>query len=312
MSLGNRDGAASGRDLPAVLRTPEERFGQLRGFACAPHYQEVGGLRMHYVDVGPRDGVPVLLLHGEPTWGYLYRHMIEPLVAAGYRVLAPDFIGFGRSDKPTAIGAYSYQAHVDWTRRWLELLDLNNVILFCQDWGSLIGLRLVAEHSPRFARVFVGNGFLPTGDQAVPAVFKAWRAFALYSPVLPVGAIVQAGSKRWLDAAERAAYTAPFPDASYMAGVRAFPALVPMTPDDPASEANRAAWDALSRFDKPFHTCFADGDPITRGADRALRRRIPGAENAAHTTISNARHFLQEDQGPAIARFMLAQMRAAS
>lgn len=293
-----------------MLRTPEERFARLPGYAYAPHYVEVDGLRMHYVDVGPRRAAPVVLLHGEPTWSYLYRHMIEPLAAAGFRVLAPDLIGFGRSDKPGAIADYSYQRHVDWTWAWFEQLDLSDVTLFCQDWGSLIGLRLVAEHSERFARVFVGNGFLPTGDQKMPWLFSLWRAFARHSPVFPIGSIVQAGSKRWLNRDERAAYMAPFPDKRYMAGVRAFPALVPTTPDDPATAANRAAWESLERFERPFHTCFADGDPITRGAERPLRKRIPGARDVAHTTITAARHFLQEDQGALIARFMLAQMRA--
>ncbi|GAB3672608.1 haloalkane dehalogenase [Salinisphaera aquimarina] len=269
-------------------------------------------MRMHYVDAGPRNAPVVVLLHGEPSWCYLYRHMIDPLVDAGYRVLAPDLIGCGRSDKPAAIVDYSYQNHVDWTWSWFEQLELTDVTLFCQDWGSLIGLRLVAEHPERFARVFVGNGFLPTGDQNMPWLFSAWRAFALRSPVFPVGGILQVGSKRWLSRDERAAYWAPFPDKRYMAGIRAFPALVPITPDDPATPANRAAWAALERFDKPFHTCFADGDPITRGADKALQRRIPRAAHAEHTTIRGARHFLQEDQGPAIAAFMLAQMKASA
>ena len=294
-----------------VYRTADRCFEGLPGFDHAPRYADIDGLRMHYVDTGPIAAPAILLLHGEPTWSYLYRHMIEPLAAGGYRVLAPDFIGFGRSDKPAAIGDYSYQRHVDWARVWLETLDLRDITLFCQDWGALIGLRLVAEHAARFARVFVGNGFLVTGDEPAPWVFKLWRGFAQTSPVFPIGAIVQAGSKRWLSAAERAAYRAPFPDKRYMAGARAFPMLVPMTPNDPASEANRAAWDALERFDKPFHTCFAAGDPITRGAARGLRHRIPGAVGAAHTTIAGARHFLQEDQGPAIAHFMLQQMPPA-
>lgn len=294
-----------------VFRTPQERFARLPGFGHAPHYVEVDGLRMHYVDVGPRRGPPIVLMHGEPTWAYLYRHMIEPLAAAGYRVLAPDLIGCGRSDKPAAIEDYSYANHVAWTWAWFEQLELADVTLFCQDWGSLIGLRLVAEHADTFVRVFVGNGFLPTGDQHMPKLFSLWRAFALRSPVFPAGTIVQAGSRRWLSRDERAAYAAPFPDKRYMAGIRAFPALVPITPDDPATPANRAAWESLETFSRPFHTCFADGDPITRGADRALRRRIPGATDVAHTTIRGARHFLQEDQGAAIVQFMLAQMAPA-
>lgn len=294
--------------MDKVYRTPDARFSQLKDFDYPPCYLYVDDLRMHYVDTGPRDGPCVVLLHGEPSWSYLYRHMIGPLAGAGYRVLAPDLIGCGRSDKPAEIGDYSYAQHVAWMRQWFEHLGLRDVTLFCQDWGSLIGLRLVAEHSDWFARVFVGNGFLPTGDQKLPRIFSLWRRFALHSPLFPVGAILQAGTKRWLSRAERAAYTAPFPDKRYTAGIRAFPGLVPVTPNDPATPANRAAWEQLERFDKPFHTCFADGDPITRGADRALRRRVSGATRAAHTTIRNARHFLQEDQGAAIAAFMLEQM----
>ncbi|MDA3919641.1 MAG: haloalkane dehalogenase [Salinisphaera sp.] len=294
-----------------VFRTPEARFARLPGFAYAPCYVEVDGLRMHYVDAGPRGAPVVVLMHGEPTWAYLYRHMIEPLAAAGYRVLVPDLIGCGRSDKPGAVADYSYARHVAWTWEWFTQLELADVTLFCQDWGSLIGLRLVAEHSDTFARVFVGNGFLPTGDENMPKLFSLWRSFALYSPVFPVGAILQAGSKRWLSRAERAAYTAPFPDKRYMGGIRAFPALVPMTSDDPATPANRAAWESLERFPRPLHTCFADGDPITRGADKTLRRRVIGAANAQHTTIRGARHFLQEDQGAQIVAFMLAQMDPA-
>ncbi|WP_353219654.1 haloalkane dehalogenase [Salinisphaera sp. S4-8] len=293
-----------------VFRTPDARFAHLPGFAYPPRYIEVDGLRMHYVEAGPADAPPVVLLHGEPSWSYLYRHMIAPLAAAGYRVLAPDLIGCGRSDKPGAIADYSYAEHVAWIGAWFEQLALKGVTLFCQDWGSLIGLRLVGERPDTFARVFVGNGFLPTGDEKMPMPFSAWRAFARYSPVFPVGAILQAGSRRWLSRGERAAYNAPFPDKRYTAGIRAFPGLVPMTPDDPATPANRAAWQALACFSRPFHTCFADGDPITRGADRALRRRVPGAAEAAHTTIARARHFLQEDQGDKIAAFMLAQMGA--
>ncbi len=294
-----------------LYRTPDERFARLRGYAFAPHYADVGGLRMHYVDTGPRRGPAVVLLHGEPTWSYLYRTMIDGFVEAGYRVLAPDLIGFGRSDKPGAVADYSYQRHVDWTSTWLDTVGVDGITLFCQDWGSLIGLRLVAAQPERFARVVVGNGFLPTGDERVPRVFRAWRAFARYSPVFPVGAIMQVGCKRHLDDATRAAYRAPFPDARYLAGARALPALVPITPDDPASQANRDAWKELERFDKPFHTAFSDGDPVTRGADRPLRARIPGAAGAAHTTIKGARHFLQEDQGEAVVAFMLEQMGPA-
>lgn len=291
-----------------VLRTPDERFAELPGFDYAPHYAEVDGLRIHYVDEGPRDGPPILLLHGEPSWAYLYRTMIPLFADAGCRVLAPDLVGFGRSDKPASIGDYSYQKHVDWIQGWLNAVGVDSLTLFCQDWGSLIGLRLVADAPERFARVVVGNGFLPTGDEKVPPVFKAWRAFAVHSPIFPVGGILQIGTKSSLSRAVRDAYCAPFPDKSYLAGARAFPALVPITPDDPASQPNRDAWQVLERFDKPFHTAFSDGDPITRGGDSRLQRRIPGAAEVEHTTIRGAGHFLQEDKGPELARFILRQM----
>lgn len=291
-----------------VLRTPDECFAGLPGYPFQPRYATVDDLRLHYLDEGDPDGPVVLLLHGEPSWSYLYRTMIPPLVDAGCRVLAPDLIGFGRSDKPAAVADYSYQRHVDWMLDWLRQVDPDRVTLFCQDWGSLIGLRLVAAEPDRFARVFVGNGGLPTGDENVPAAFKLWRAFALYSPIFPVAGIMRVATRTPMSKAMARAYAAPFPDKRYLAGARAFPALVPITPNDPASEANRAAWKILGRFDKPFHTCFSDGDPITRGMDRGLRRRVPGAEGVEHTTIEGAGHFLQEDKGREIAAFMRRQM----
>lgn len=291
-----------------ILRTPDERFANLPDFDYPPRYADVGGLRMHYVDTGPEDGPVVLLLHGEPSWSFLYRKMIPVFVAAGCRVLAPDLIGFGRSDKPAAVADYSYQRHVDWMQAWLRHVDPHHVTLFCQDWGSLIGLRLVAAGPDRFARVVVGNGFLPTGDERIPRAFKLWRTFAVYSPILPVAGILRAGCRSRLPRAVRRAYKAPFPDRRYLAGARAFPALVPITPDDPASEANREAWKVLEQWHKPFHTAFSDGDPITRGADRRLRERIPGAQQSEHTTIHGAGHFLQEDRGEALAEFVVARM----
>jgi haloalkane dehalogenase len=291
-----------------ILRTPDARFADLPDFDYPPRYAEVDGLRMHYVDTGPEDGPPVLLMHGEPSWSFLYRKMIPIFVEAGCRVLAPDLIGFGRSDKPGAIGDYSYQRHVDWMQDWLRHVNPQNVTLVCQDWGALIGLRLVAAEPDRFARVVVGNGLLPTGDERVPGVFKIWRAFATYSPVFPVAGILRAGCRSRLSRAVRRAYKAPFPDRRYLAGARAFPALVPITPDDPASEPNREAWKVLEQWHKPFHTAFSDGDPITRGGDRFLRKRIPGTQQSEHTTIRGAGHFLQEDKGEELARFVAKQM----
>lgn len=289
-----------------ILRTPDSRFADLLDFDFVPHYVEVDGLRMHYLDEGPRDAAPVLLLHGEPSWCYLYRHMIPPLVAAGHRVLAPDLIGFGRSDKPASRRDYSYQRQVDWMRAWCDALQLRDITLFCQDWGSLIGLRLVAEHPDWFARVVLANGGLPAGGSWVPFIFKAWQWFARYSPWFPIGRVVDIGTARRLSAAERAAYDAPFPGSRYKAAARAMPGQVPTRPDVPAAEANRRAWGQLEQFDKPFLTLFAKGDPITRSLARDFQERVPGAQGQPHAMLSRAGHFLQEDQGPELARRILA------
>lgn len=278
-----------------ILRTPESRFHNLPDYDFAPNYAEVApGLRLHYVDEGPRNADPVLMLHGEPSWSYLYRHMIPVCAGAGHRVIAPDLVGFGKSDKPAAIGDYSYASHVAWMRKLIETLDLKNITLVCQDWGSLIGLRLAAENEARFARIVIGNGMLPTGHERIPAAFRIWKTFALYSPWFPVGRIVAAGTRRLLSLEEVAAYDAPFPGKKFMAGARAFPALVPVTPDNPASGANIAAWEVFSRWNKPFLTCFSNGDPITRGGDRYLQKRIPGCNGMPHVTLRGG-HFLQED-----------------
>jgi haloalkane dehalogenase len=282
-----------------LLRTPDERFADLAGYPFAPRYVEVDGVRVHYVDEGA--GPTVLCLHGEPSWSYLYRTMIPPLVAAGLRVVAPDLVGFGRSDKPAAREDYTYARHVAWMAGFLDALDLRDVTLFCQDWGGLIGLRLVAEDPARFARVVASNTFLPTGDQTPPPAFLAWQQFSQTVPEFPVGRIIAGASKRPVSPEALAAYDAPFPDERYKAGARAFPILVPARPDDPASAANRAAWERLARFDRPFLTAFADGDPITRGADKVLQAKIPGCAGQPHTTIVNAGHFVQEDAGPELA-----------
>lgn len=285
------------------LRTPESCFDRLADYPFEPHYFEVGpnGMRMHYLDEGTAQADPVLMLHGEPSWSYLYRHMIPVVEAAGHRVIAPDLIGFGKSDKPTSLTDYSYQAHMDWMRAFVEGLDLNNITLVCQDWGSLIGLRLAAEQSHRFKAIVVGNGMLPTGDQKVPAAFQLWKNFALYSPWFPIARIINSGTFKTLGPEERKAYDAPFPSSKYKAGARAFPRLVPVTPNDPASEANRAAWKTLEQWQKPFLTTFSNGDPITRGGDAYLQERIPGAKGMPHITLTGG-HFLQEDSPVAFAR----------
>ena len=287
------------------LRTPDSRFANLPDFDFAPHYVDIGSIRMHYVDEGPRDGNAVLLLHGEPSWSYLYRHMIPPLRDAGLRVIAPDLIGFGKSDKPRRKSDYSYAGHVAWMTNFIEALGLNDVTLFCQDWGSLIGLRVAAENGQRFARIALGNGGLPTGDEDLPKAFMIWRAFARWSPWFPIGKILQKGTVKELSRAEVAAYDAPFPSSSYKAGTRAFPTLVPAAPNNPASEANRAAWKVFQEWHKPFLTTFSNRDPITRGGEKKWQDNVPGAKGLEHVKIQNAGHFLQEDKGEELADVLL-------
>lgn len=296
-----------------ILRTPDERFVGLLGYDFAPHYAEVPSgdgsstLRVHYLDEGPADARDtVLLMHGEPSWSYLYRTMIPVLVDAGLRCIAPDLVGFGRSDKPASRNDYTYQSHVDWMRALLfDVLDLRDLTLVCQDWGGLIGLRLVGEHADRFARVVAANTFLPTGDRHPGDAFMAWQKFSQETPVFPVGNIVNGGCQTDLSPEVIAAYDAPFPDESYKEGARQFPMLVPTSPDDPASPANRKAWDGLISFERPFLCAFSDRDPITGGADKPLREFVAGAQGQRHTTIEGGGHFLQEDCGPALARVVV-------
>jgi haloalkane dehalogenase len=287
-----------------ILRTPEERFVNLPGFPFSPHYVEVEGLRIHYIDEGPRTAHPVLLMHGEPTWSYLYRHMIPILVQAGHRVVAPDLVGFGRSDKPAEIEDYTYQKHVDWMTGWLRALDLSKITLVCQDWGSLIGLRLAAENQERFDKIVLANGGLPAGEGRAPFAFMAWQKFAIHSPWFPIGKIIKTGCVKQLSDDVVAAYDAPFPNKLYKQGARAFPRLVPISPLDPAVPANKAAWEVFRNWKKPFITAFSDRDPITRGIDRIFQKRVPGAASLPHTTIHGAGHFLQEDKGEELARFV--------
>jgi haloalkane dehalogenase len=283
-----------------ILRTPDARFHNLSGYPFDPNYVEVpdgegGSLRIHYVDEGPKKADPVLFMHGEPSWSYLYRKMIPVILDAGHRAVAPDLPGFGRSDKPAKRHDYTYQRHVDWMQAWFEKMGLNNITLVCQDWGGLIGLRLVANNPDRFARVVAANTGLPTGDSPISDAFLNWRKFSLEVPDFDVGAIIAMGCQKPLSQEVVAAYNAPFPDDTYKEGARIFPSLVPIKPDDPASPANRRAWEVLSGFDKPFLTAFSDGDPITRGGDKIFKRRVPGARNQPHTTIKGGGHFLQED-----------------
>lgn len=282
------------------VRTPDNCFENLPGYDFEPNYAQVDGLRMHYVDEGPSDADPVVMLHGEPSWSFLYRKMIPIVAGAGHRTIAPDLVGFGRSDKPTQRDAYTYAAHVEWMRCLLfDELDLRNITLVCQDWGGLIGLRLVAEHPDRFARVVAANTLLPTGEQEAGPAFDMWKKM---SQELPAWGPLFGGPKANPTSDEvKAAYDAPFPDESYKAGSRQFPLLVPVTPDDPAAPANQKAWAALQKFEKPFLLAFSDGDPITSGF-KDVFLQVPGTKGQPHTTIEGAGHFLQEDKGEELAR----------
>ena len=286
-----------------VLRTPDDRFANLEGYDFAPHYAVVKDaatgtpLRIHYLDEGSADAAPVLLMHGEPSWCYLYRKFVPPLVAAGHRVIAPDLVGFGRSDKPADRGDYTFERHVQWMSDWLVGLDLRNITLFCQDWGGLIGLRLVAAFPDRFARLVIANTGLPIGTGWSEG-FDAWLKFSQSVPQFPVGFIVNGGTTRELTPGEVAGYDAPFPDESFKEGARQFPTLVPVTPEHGSVAENKAAWAVLEQFDKPVLTCFSDKDAVTAGGERAIIDRIPGARGQPHTIIKGGGHFLQEDAAP--------------
>ena len=308
-----------------ALRTPDERFEGLPDYDFQANYIELddfegGSLRMHYLDEGPRDGEVVLMLHGEPSWSYLYRHMIPPVTTAGYRVIAPDLIGFGRSDKPARQGDYTHSRHVGWVRALLEKLDLTNITLVCQDWGGLIGLRLVAENGDRFARVMAANTMLPGFPMSHPAVadafgwrkrlltglgFGSWFLFSQLNPFWRAGMVLQVGTARKLTGKEIAAYNAPFPDRRYMAGARVFPRLVP---SDMAN--NQAAWQQLLRFDKPFLCAFSDKDPVMSAMAELFPALVPGCSGQSHTTIRRASHFLQDDQPMALCENLLAFIRS--
>ena len=284
-----------------VLRTPDARFRELPDFPYQPKYVDLDGLRIAYLDEGPTGASPVLLMHGEPTWSYLYRKMIPSLLAAGHRVLVPDLVGFGRSDKPSDPSDYSYANHVAWMVAWMEAIDLQDATLFCQDWGSLIGLRMLTHSPQRFARAVLANGGLPMGTAKVPKAFHIWRNFARWSPWFPIGRIVNSGCVNKLSPAEIAAYDAPFPSRKFLVAARLFPTLVPVSPTDPERSANERAWLVLKQFQKPFLTLFSSRDPITRGGDKIFQSLVPGAKGQPHATTRGAGHFLQEDKGVELA-----------
>jgi haloalkane dehalogenase len=292
-----------------IMRTPQARFADLPDFDLEPHYVEVqrgdgtGTLRVAYVTDGPADGPVVICLHGEPTWSFLYRKVIRVLAAAGCRVVVPDLVGFGRSDKPRDVGDHTYARHVEWMRSALfDALDLKDATLLGQDWGGLIGLRLVAEQPDRFARVVAANTGLPDGNHDMPAVWHQFKDAVASAPTLDIGRFVTSGCRREIDPAVLAAYDAPFPDESYKAGPRAMPQLVPTRPDDPGAIGNQKAWQVLSTLDTPFLCAFSDGDPITAAMANILPKLIPGAAGQPHTTIRDAGHFLQEDAGEDLGR----------
>lgn len=286
-----------------ILRTPDSHFEKLQGFEFQPHYREIddddfGPMRIHYLDEGPANGPIVLCLHGEPTWCYLYRKMIPVFVAAGFRVLAPDLVGFGRSDKLSERDDYTYKRHVAWMKSWLNTLEARDITLLGQDWGGLIGLRLVAENPELFARVSISNTGLPTGDQSFGEAFLKWRAFSQSDRNFDIGNIVNLFGRGNLSEGEVAAYRAPFPDDTYKAGARQFPMLVPAESDNVAADDNRRAWQSLMQWQKPFLLCFSDGDPITQGADKAFLKLVPGTKGQPHITLKG-RHFIQEEDGEA-------------
>ncbi len=299
-----------------TLRTPDDRFTDLPEFPYAPNYSEVsdddgGTLRMAWVEDGPADADPVLMLHGEPSWSFLYRKMIPVLATAGHRVVCPDLVGFGRSDKPTRIEDHSYARHVEWVRELVfNILDLHRVTLVGQDWGGLIGLRLAAEHPERFSRLVVANTGLPTGDIPMPKIWWQFREAIQKAPSIDVGRFVQGGCRRPMSDEVRAAYDAPFPDNTYCAAPRAMPGLVPTSPDDPAAPANRSAWATLCASSTPMLVAFSDGDPITGGMAPILKREMPGAQGIEHPVVHDSGHFLQEDGGEELAGYIVEFLRS--
>ncbi len=305
--------AASEEIKPGILRTPDARFENLPGYDFEPHYIEVGDYRVHYLDEGPADGEIVLLLHGEPTWSYLYRTMIPVLTEAGYRSIVPDLIGFGRSDKPVSMDTHTFKFHVDAMATLVKELGLNDITFFGQDWGGLIGLRVVAENESRFARVVIANTGLPIGTEGMgdSAAFMRWKKMnqgMIDRGDIPTGSMVSGQAQ---NPALKAAYDAPFPDPSYKAGALIMPQRVPVNPDDPAREAQEAAWEVFHNWKKPFLTAFSDGDPISRGGEKKFQDEVPGAKGQAHTTIKGAGHFLQEAKGPELAE-VIANFMAAN
>lgn len=284
-----------------VLRTPDERFADLEDYEYEPHYRDVKAadgtmLRFHFVDEGPRDAEPVLLLHGNPSWSYIHRHMIRGLVDLGHRVIALDLMGMGRSDKPTARSDYTLAAHVDWMGQWLEAEDLTDITLYCQDWGGLAGLQLLPKHGDRFARVIASNTGIPTGE-GVNAFMESWLEFSQRADTLPIAKLIAGSATRKLTDGEKAAYEAPYPDGTYMTCPIQFPLLIPLQPDNPGVPMCRATWKYLETWEKPFLTVYGSEDPVSfkPGAHLKFQRKVPGAVGRPHRVIEGAHHFIQED-----------------
>ncbi|MFX0021262.1 MAG: haloalkane dehalogenase [Candidatus Hermodarchaeota archaeon] len=288
-----------------LLRTPDERFENLPDYPFKPNYLNVDGIRIHYIDDGPRNAEVILLMHGEPSWSYLYRHMIPILLEARFRIIAPDLVGFGRSDKPTEKSDHTYRRHVQWISSFINILDLENITLFCQDWGSLIGLRVAVENQERFNRIVLSNGGLPTGERKPNKAFLDWQYFSKTATKFYIGRIIQGATVTKLPRNVLKAYEAPFPDDTFKAGARIMPSLVPTTIDDPEHKANKKAWEEFFKWKKPFLTAFSDSDPITRGGDIYWQKKVPGAQGQNHTIIKDAGHFVQEDKGPELANLII-------
>jgi haloalkane dehalogenase len=288
-----------------IIRTPEERFENLPGYNFTPNYVQLdNGLRMHYVDEGRKSDSVVLLLHGEPSWSFLYRYMIPPLADNNFRVIAPDLVGFGKSDKWTQQDAYSYQNHIEWLAEFIKKLELKDIVLFCQDWGGLIGLRIVANNPSLFSHIIASNTALPTGTVEVPEMFKKWRIFSQKSPDFDIGKVIEMGTISSLSEEVISAYNAPFPSEVYKAGARIFPMLVPIEEKDPEASNNIHAWEELMQWEKPFLTAFGSGDEIMKGADTMFQKLIPGCKNQDHK-ILEAGHFIQEEKGEELAKCII-------
>ena len=291
-----------------VLRTHESRFLNLKDYPFQSHYLELDGIRMHYLDEGPDDSMVILLLHGVPTWSYLYRKMIHPLVLAGLRVIAPDLAGFGKSDKPLDPDWHSLTNHTDVIIQFVTELKLKNITLFGQDWGSMIGLRAAMQDQDRYSGIIISNGGLPTGSEKKPVAFKLWSLFTRFSPFLPIGSIVNAGSKTNLSSRIKKAYRAPFPGSQYKKGIRFLPHKMPIGRDNQEIRANINAWEQLAKWTKPFLTVYGDADPITRGWDKKFQMHIPGAQNQKHQLLK-AGHFIQEDAALGLAEIIITFIR---